>query len=385
MTLEALSTPRFLRKTELGANEYHKNFYKLDLEIISVVTSPEADQVTPLMSKIYLRLVNAPLKFRERDRVLRFEAELREAGQVTAWEQLCELLGVASATARKAILWLHKTGVIGYFAGKNGVGIRIFLNRATSSIGTNAGAKGQKILRSAPASFTTAPTSTNEATFIDSYAVKEVQDNDLSSDAPKNGANVSSVVNSTCASRPPNTRRKNLSAVAWGEVQAETVGASHSLLDEMIVRLKREIELTLVSAAAQAAAQATRGEIERTRAWFETKAMPKAVRVAQSECYNLLKKHCSHDLSSKRLRASLDVGRNFSSAEVETARRRTPQEIGEMAEICLALLETQGQSIEVTLSQLSAGGGGWLLPEDVPNVRAAAELLLAEREKEIPN
>ncbi|HMF58337.1 MAG TPA: hypothetical protein VK619_18480, partial [Pyrinomonadaceae bacterium] len=145
-------TNRFVRRTQLSANEYHKNFFKLDGEIITAVTSEEADKVTPLMSKIYLRLVNAPAQYWEREGVLRFEAEPREGKQVKAWDALCEVVGVASATANKAVTWLHDSGIIGYFAGKNGVGIRIFLNRASSSIGVRASSLGQKILRFAPAS-----------------------------------------------------------------------------------------------------------------------------------------------------------------------------------------------------------------------------------------
>src|ERR671912_564142 len=143
---------RFVRKTQLAANEYHKNFYKLDGDIIAAITSAEADRVTPLMSKIYLRLVNAPSEYWEREGVLRFEAQCREGKQVKAWDVLCEALGVASATANKAITWLHDSGIIGYFAGKNGVGIRIFLNRAAASIGVRASSAGQKILHFAPAS-----------------------------------------------------------------------------------------------------------------------------------------------------------------------------------------------------------------------------------------
>src|ERR1044072_5373112 len=104
------------------------------------------------MSKIYLRLVNAPDQYWERDGVLRFEAECREGKQVKAWDVLCELLGVASATANKALSWMHDQGIIGYFAGKNGVGIRIFLNRAANSIGNRPHSSGKKILEFAPAS-----------------------------------------------------------------------------------------------------------------------------------------------------------------------------------------------------------------------------------------
>src|SRR5215216_2770880 len=146
MTPQSLSTPRFVRKTQLGPNEYRKNFHQIDREVMAVITSAEADQVTPLMSKIYLRIVNAPERFWERDGVLRIEAEVRDERLVKAWAVLCDLVGVASATASKALGWMHEQGIIGYFAGKNGVGIRIFLNRATSSIGVRAASAGKKIL-----------------------------------------------------------------------------------------------------------------------------------------------------------------------------------------------------------------------------------------------
>lgn len=93
MALEALSTPRFIRKTQLGANEYRKNFHQIDADVMATVTSPEADRVTPLMSKIYLRMVGAPPKFWERQGVLRFEAEVREGKQVIAWAQLVRTAG----------------------------------------------------------------------------------------------------------------------------------------------------------------------------------------------------------------------------------------------------------------------------------------------------
>src|ERR671938_1097360 len=170
MTAPTVAAERFVRRTQLGRDEYRKNFRQLDSEVIAAVTSPEADAVTPLMSKIYLRLANAPEGCWERDGVLRFESESREAGQVKAWSVLCEVLGVASATANKALRWLHGQGIIGYFAGKNGVGIRIFLNRAASSIGVRATLPGQKILRFAPASSDVAHASLNEAAFNDSFA-----------------------------------------------------------------------------------------------------------------------------------------------------------------------------------------------------------------------
>src|SRR3954469_12865875 len=120
MTARPLPAPRFVRRTQLGPGEYRKNFRQVDGDVISAVTSPEADHVTPLMSKIYLRLVNAPAQYWERNGVLRFESEARDDARITAWVSLCGVVGVASATARKALIWMHEQGIIGYFAGKNG-------------------------------------------------------------------------------------------------------------------------------------------------------------------------------------------------------------------------------------------------------------------------
>src|ERR1051325_12226037 len=100
------AAPRFVRRTRLGPNEYRKDFRQIDGDIISAVTSEEADRVTPLMSKIYLRLVNAPPQHLEREGVLRFEGGLSDDRRVTAWDELCKTGGVASATARKALRWM---------------------------------------------------------------------------------------------------------------------------------------------------------------------------------------------------------------------------------------------------------------------------------------
>jgi hypothetical protein len=115
--------------------------------------------------------------------------------------------------------------------------------------------------------------------------------------------------------------------------------------------------------------------MERTREWFETKALPKAVRVAQHETYNLLRKHGGVEGRRDQGSAALEVGRGASNYRVEAARPLTPEEVRETAEVCIALLETQGKSIEVTLSEISSEGGGWLLPEDAPRVREAAREL----------
>jgi hypothetical protein len=146
-------------------------------------------------------------------------------------------------------------------------------------------------------------------------------------------------------------------------------------VDEIVERLKNELEPCVKSAATQAAVR----EVARTREWFETKALPKAVRVAQHETYNLLRKHGSVDERTRRTRTDFEVGRaTTDSYTPPVAHKLTPEEIRETAETCVALLETQCKSIEVTLSEISLEGG-WLLPEDAPRVREAAQTLLRER------
>src|SRR5947209_8172399 len=369
MALEALSTPRFIRKTHLGANEYRKNFHQLDGDAVSAVTSPEADRVTPLMSKIYLRLVSAPPKFWERQGVLRFESEAREGKQVTAWIQLRELLGVASATASKALAWMHEVGVIGYFAGKNGVGIRIFINRATSSVGTRA-PQSKKILAFSRASSGVRHVSVDEMPFNDSFADPEVSDTDINSRAPKNGADNEQVDKTLPepAPTPSNAPPSNVDHNAASARPPDVIS-----LEDVVTRLRAELEPAMHMAARQAAAR----EHERTREWLENRGLPKAARVAQHEAYNVLRKYGVISETARSTRTHADVGRSdYTPPEPHPLAQN---EVAELAEACVAMLETRGQSIDLTLSEMSAEAGGFLLPEDAPRVREMANSLLSAR------
>ena len=284
MTAQALQAPRFVRRTQLGPSEYRKNFRQIDGDVISAVTSEEADRITPLMSKIYLRLIHAPAKYWEREGVLRFEAEFGGDSQVKAWDALCEVAGVASATASKALRWMHEQGIVGYFAGKNGVGIRVFINRAASSIGSRTA--GKKILEFPPASSGGARASQDEAAFSDSFAVLESLDTDRNPRAPKNGADTKRVGKTTSA---PTLA---VGTPARCEERAAGGGATTSVavpVGEIVGRLKAELEPCVRDAAARAAAQSSAREMERTREWFETKALPKAVRVPIEDVARLMK------------------------------------------------------------------------------------------------
>jgi DNA-binding transcriptional regulator YhcF (GntR family) len=367
MSARPLEAPRFVRRTSLGPNEYRKNFRQIDADVLSAVTSEEADRVTPLMSKIYLRLVNAPAQYWEREGVLRFEGELSGERRITAWDELCKAVGVASATANKALRWMHEQGIVGYFAGKNGVGIRIFLNRATSSIGSRTA--GKKILEFTLASSREARTSQDEAAFSDSYADLEVSDIGRNPRAPKNGAEKTEAVKKlhdrqpTCSQQPPHSAGSNSTPTLLTAFRVEVP------VEEIITRLRSELEPSLKAAARQAAAQ----EHERTREWLENRGLPKAARVAQREAYNVLRKYGVVSEAGQASHAA--VGRNdYSTAGPQPL---ADDEIIELAQACVAMLEVQGQSVEVTLSEMSVAAGGFLLPEDAPKVIERVESLLA--------
>lgn len=368
MLAEAQTGYRFIRKTQLGPNEYRKNFHQIDREVMAVITSTEADQVTPLMSKIYLRLVNAPEKFWEREGVLRIEAELRDEKLLKAWAVLCDLVGVASATASKAIRWMHEQRIIGYFSGKNGVGLRIFLNRAVSSIGVKQPQGSKKILTFPPASSQSAHSSANEPAFNDSFAVREVLDTDVNSRAPKNGADTAQVakISSDLPSPPEGNRH---SSTIRNPSQRQTLDVIS--LNEVITRLRAELEPAMHTAARQAASR----EYERTREWLENRGLPKAARVAQHEAYNVLRKYGVISESTRSSRAPAEVGcAGYVPPEPHIL---TEDEVADLAEACVAMFDTKGQSIDLTLSEMSVEVGGVLLPEDAPRVREKANSLLA--------
>jgi hypothetical protein len=317
------------------------------------------------MCKVYLSLLNAPPDYWEREGVLRFAGEEREGRWVTAWEQLVSLVGVSSATARKALQWMHEEGIVGYFAGKNGVGIRVFLNRAASSVGHKP-QQGQKNLRLVRTSIEVPHTSPVDTPFNDSFADLEVLDTDKNPRAPKNGAETKSAgKTSSTPTRLPDPDKPHMGRPVAGTVPVE----------EIVERLRNELEPPLREAATRAAAQSVSREMVRTREWFETKALPKAVRVAQRETYDLLRKHGGVEGIRGQSSAGLNVGR-AAGDYTAAARPLTPEEIRETAEICVALFEAQGKSIEVTISEINSEAGGWLLPEDALRVRELARKLI---------
>jgi hypothetical protein len=355
----------------LEANEYRTSFRQVDCDVIAALISDEASKVTPHMSKIYLALVTATSEFWEREGVLRLAGCEREGEWQTAWEQLVKLVGVASATARKALAWMSKQGIIGYFAGKNGVGIRIFINRAASSIGRKPD-QAQKNLRLVPTSSDAPRTSTDEVCFKESFAILEDSDSDLIPHAPENGAAETNAVRefSDPNSASPEARASHPQPKALDNAEVHTANVIDSAT--VIERIVREVVPQVKAAAAR--------EHERTREWFINHAMPKAIRVAQASAYDVLRAHGV--INGSRSRSS-STGRNCPDdrqvgkhipTEI-TPRLLSDEEITELAQGCVALLVTQGQTIDRSLSEMSVEAGGFLLQEDAPKVRARAEAL----------
>jgi hypothetical protein len=97
--------------------------------------------------------------------------------------------------------------------------------------------------------------------------------------------------------------------------------------------------------------------------------------VAQHEAYNVLRKYGVISDSARSSRAQAEVGRSdYVPPEPSPL---TNDEVADLAGACIALFETREQSIELTLSEMSAEAGGFLLPEDAGRVRDHANALLS--------
>jgi hypothetical protein len=267
---------------------------------------------------------------------------------------------------------MHEQGLIGYFAGRNGVGLRIFFNRAASSIGVRPGQSREQILAFPPASSGAARASTNEAAFNDSFAVREMLDTDLNPVAPKDGAAGTPSAVRSPADPTPQTALTQPPRVP---VKAVLPQPPHLVaMQEVVSRLRAELEPALHAAARQAAAR----EHERTRQWFEHKGLPRAARVAQHEAFNVLRQYGLVSAPARPSRAHANVGRG--SYVPPAPRPLSEAEAGDLAQACVAMLETQGRSIEATLCEMSAEAGGFLLPPDVCRVREKANSLVSAGE-----
>jgi hypothetical protein len=297
--------PRFVRRTRLNENEYRVNFKQIDNDVIKTLISSEAKETTPQMSAIYLGLLSAPRDCWEREGVLHFVGETRDERHLTAWEQMREIAGVANSTLAKALCWMHQQGIIGYDARANGIGIRIFFNRASSSIRCKP---AQKNLRLVPTPTGSAPTPRVGMGFMESFPEKIRENIEVRAFAREENL------------LPEKTSPGAGTDRAVAEPIWQIAGSSSLALDaRFTAALTRQIAIDL---RPEIAATVKR-ENENTREWFLNHGLPKATRVAQRETYDLLR---AHGVLAKKGPGSGEVGRSNSNAE--QGREGKPQEQG---------------------------------------------------------
>lgn len=281
---------QFIRKTSLATTEYQTNFTITDNEILDTITSDEALKITKLMPSIYLRLRRAPTDFWEREGVLRFVGSMDEKKPLSAWEQMRKITGVANSTLSKCLTWLHDRGIIGYSAHKNGIGIRIFFNRAVSSIRTR---ESQKNLRLVPTPSSNFATPSSGVPFKEENSKKNL-DNTYDS-APPRGEQVGIVSVTLEPGAPiiPPVSLPRLQLLSSPSARSEEV---IPFLNQAIKEFKCEVS------------NIVKKEIRATQDWFYDKALPKAIRVAQRETFNLLR-----NMRVQEIKQSSDVGKNVAT------------------------------------------------------------------------
>jgi hypothetical protein len=257
---------RFIRRTSFQPDEQHINFTKLDNDILDVITSPEACEICPSITRVYLRLLRTPSRYWEREGVLYFNGEEGEFGYRTAWQQLINITGVGNTTLSKSLRFLHDSGVIGYSAKAAGAGIRIFFNHAQASIKKRT----QKNLRlvSTPAERTGNP---ETGAAFNGIHLQEVQDNDFR----------------TFVRTSPFTAKQALPGLLGREVSptssTEMIAPSSTFPPSLEtspfpleqIQVLPELRIT--------------DSLQTLQDWLNDKAIPKATRIAIKESLNWLK------------------------------------------------------------------------------------------------
>lgn len=83
-------------------------------DILELITSLEAEQVTELMSKIYIGLLYAPAEWWDGNETRRVRGSREEAVATTAWAELVNRLRVTPEEAQKALQWMQEKEIITY-------------------------------------------------------------------------------------------------------------------------------------------------------------------------------------------------------------------------------------------------------------------------------
>jgi hypothetical protein len=96
-------------------------------DILKLITSEEADEVTQLMSKIYIGLIHAPAEWWESNDTIRVRGDRREEVSATALVGLVNYLRVTPEAMQKALEWMQKKEIITYLEHEGGREIEISL------------------------------------------------------------------------------------------------------------------------------------------------------------------------------------------------------------------------------------------------------------------
>jgi hypothetical protein len=94
-------------------------------DIMRLIDSEEAEEVTQLMVKIYNRLLLAPAEWWESNEALRVRGRALEGVSTSAWTELVNWLRVPPTDAHIAIEWMRSKEIITYQSYHKGREIRI--------------------------------------------------------------------------------------------------------------------------------------------------------------------------------------------------------------------------------------------------------------------
>jgi hypothetical protein len=366
---------RVVRRVFLYPHEKRTNFTPVDNDILRAVSSDEAARVTDKMSKIYLRLlqIRRDSPFCQSDGVVCFPGEEKAGQWVTAFDQMVAYLGVAPATARKALEWLKQKGIIGYVCPK-GYPVRIWLNRAASSIAPREGAEGRH-LRAVPSPDTPAPgasaldTNADAPFFYDESASVPAFKESHGHEESFSSVNPRALVSAAESAPPGKPAAPTAQAAprpnnpAGSGISGERADGSGALTEvKRLSTLMAEIERK-VSGILPACASAVRAEVDdqlefqfrKIRQFLHDKAVPQAARTGQQEAYKILRRFGAVAAES-RTKSAVYTGASDTPAAAQPAAhhahqtRLTREAALELAESIWRENERTGGAIEQTLS-----------------------------------
>jgi len=96
-------------------------------DIVALLHSKEAEEVTEMMGRIYLGLVFAPSEWWDGNETRRVRGGKGDEVATTAWAELVNYLRVTAEEARKALEWMQEKEIITYLEHEGGREIEISL------------------------------------------------------------------------------------------------------------------------------------------------------------------------------------------------------------------------------------------------------------------